>query len=179
MKKFRLYYDKDKEEAWLNEMTGKGWALTRFFLGVYTFEPCRPGQYRYRIDMPEAPGMADSDVEKREYIQFVEETGAEYVCEWFWWVIFRKETGSGEFKLYTDYESRMGLYRRIRRMFCFALMIEIMAGFTAFWSLTEVRGGFELCVVLLCGIVIVVFLHMIWKLTSKIKKLEQKKMIEN
>ena len=27
MKRFRLYYDKDLEEAWLQEMDAAGWAL--------------------------------------------------------------------------------------------------------------------------------------------------------
>lgn len=179
MKKFRLYYDKDKEEIWLNEMVQKGWAMTKFFLGCYTFEPCQPKQYTYRIDMPKAPGMTDSDVEKREYIQFVKDTGAEYVCEWFFWVIFRKETALGEFKLYTDYESRIGLYQRIRRMFLWVLGIEVMAGISALRSLEEAQGGFEICIALLVGLVIFCLLKMIWNLTSKIKELEQKKRIEN
>ena len=51
MKKFKLYYDKDKEEAFLNEMSAKGYAMKRFFLGLYTFEKCRPGEYTYRVDL--------------------------------------------------------------------------------------------------------------------------------
>ena len=34
MKRFRLYYDKDLEEAWLQEMDAAGWALQSFRLGV-------------------------------------------------------------------------------------------------------------------------------------------------
>ena len=54
MKKFKLYFDKEKEETWLNEMCGKGLAMTKFFLGVYTFAPCEPGAYIYQIDTPPA-----------------------------------------------------------------------------------------------------------------------------
>ena len=39
MIKFRLYYDKDKEEEFLNNMVQKGYAMTHIFLGVYWFEP--------------------------------------------------------------------------------------------------------------------------------------------
>lgn len=37
MKKFKLYYDKDKEEAFLNDMSAKGHAMKRFFLGDVYF----------------------------------------------------------------------------------------------------------------------------------------------
>ncbi|MEI2803100.1 MAG: hypothetical protein V9E84_05200 [Trichococcus flocculiformis] len=37
MKKFKLYYDKDKEEAFLNDMSAKGYAMKRFFLGIVYF----------------------------------------------------------------------------------------------------------------------------------------------
>ena len=43
MKKFVLYFDKDKETEWLNKMAQDGWAMTDFFAGVYTFEPCEKG----------------------------------------------------------------------------------------------------------------------------------------
>lgn len=38
MKKFRLYLDKDKETEWLNQLAKEGYALKKFFAGVYTFE---------------------------------------------------------------------------------------------------------------------------------------------
>ena len=38
MVKFRLYYDKDKEEIWLNEMAQQGYAMTRFFRAGAIFE---------------------------------------------------------------------------------------------------------------------------------------------
>ena len=58
MKRFRMYYDKDAEEVWLNEMCQKGWAMTSFFAGLYTFAPCQPGEYIYQIDMPEGAAMS-------------------------------------------------------------------------------------------------------------------------
>ena len=51
MVKFRLYYDKDKEQDWLMEMVNRGWAVKKFFLGFYTFEPCEPGEYIYQIKL--------------------------------------------------------------------------------------------------------------------------------
>ena len=44
MIRFRLYYDKDRETEWLNEMAADGWALKSFFAGFYKFEPCEKGE---------------------------------------------------------------------------------------------------------------------------------------
>ncbi len=118
MKKFKLYFDKEKEEAWLNGMCSRGLAMTKFFLGFYTFAPCEPGAYTYQVDMPPASRKFFGWWgRKREYVSFVEGTGAEYVCSWGFWVIFRKESAKGEFKLYTDIESRILLYQRVRLLF--------------------------------------------------------------
>ena len=38
MMKFKLYFDTDAEVKWLNEMADKGYAMTRFFAGFYTFD---------------------------------------------------------------------------------------------------------------------------------------------
>lgn len=126
MKKFRLYYDKDKEEIWLNEMCNRGWSLVGFFLGIYTFEPCECGKYIYQIDMPKMSSIfGKMNREKKEYIDFVESTGAEYVCSWGAYVIFRKEASKGEFKLYTDKESKINLYQRIRLLFLSIGILEL------------------------------------------------------
>ena len=37
MKKFKLYFDKDKEEKWLNEMSLQGWAMREFFFDMFLF----------------------------------------------------------------------------------------------------------------------------------------------
>lgn len=125
MKKFRLYFDKDKEEEWLNEMSRQGWAMTGFFAGLFRFTSCEPGEYIYRIDMPGEIGRTSIWKKDREYIELVEETGAEYVCRWGWWMTFRKKAAEGEFELYTDVESRVALYRRIRRMFLVIGLLEL------------------------------------------------------
>ena len=50
MIRFRLYYDKDKETEWLNDMVSEGWAMKGFFCGFYKFEKCEKGEYIYQID---------------------------------------------------------------------------------------------------------------------------------
>lgn len=125
MRKFKLFFDKEKEEKWLNEMCRQGWGMTNFFMGVYTFMPCAPGQYTYQVDLPEFQGgTGRRDQRKRDYIEFVESTGAEYVCSWVFYMIFRKETCKGNFKLYTDPESEIRLFGRLRRLFLLVGLIE-------------------------------------------------------
>ena len=46
MVKFRLYYDKDKETEWLNQLSDGGYAMKSFFAGFYEFEPCEKGLRR-------------------------------------------------------------------------------------------------------------------------------------
>ena len=43
MKRFRLYYDKDLEEAWLQEMDAAGWAFNPFALGYIPLFPVKRG----------------------------------------------------------------------------------------------------------------------------------------
>ncbi len=191
MRKFRLYYDKEKEEAWLNKMTGQGWAMTGFFLGVFTFEPCEPGKYTYQVDLPEISGMFVRRGEaRREYIEFVEATGAEYVCSWAVWVIFRKETEKGEFRLYTDADSQIRLYRRIRLLFLIFFLYGVGISVTntcsfrkyiseslasGTWNFFTDGDFFWLPSLAASYAVMVLFLFLTLRLTGKIHRLRQEK----
>ena len=72
MIKFKLLFDKDKETLWLNEMSKKGYALTKFFSGFYTFEKCDPGKYIYQVDFGNRFFAVNND-----YREFMEENGIE------------------------------------------------------------------------------------------------------
>ena len=50
------------------------------------------------------------------YIQFMEETGAEYVGRMMMWIYFRKKTEDGVFDLYSDIDSRISHLERIGRV---------------------------------------------------------------
>lgn len=127
---FKLFFDKDKETVWLNEMADKGWAMTRFFMGFYTFEACEKGQYRYQIDFGDRfCGVTD------DYRDFMTEAGIGIVQTWGYWVVLRKPASEGEFQLYTDVDSQIGHYTKIKRMFkivcvfeLICLFVEIIAG---------------------------------------------------
>ena len=97
-------WEAEKEQAWLNEMSAKGLALVAVGLCRYEFEPCQPGEYQYCLELLK---NSPSHPESRQYLQFVEETGAEHVGSYLRWVYLRKRTKDGPFELYSDNESRI------------------------------------------------------------------------
>lgn len=121
MIKYRLYFDKDKETNWLNEMAREGYELKRFFMGVYHFKKGEPGRYCYQIDF--ARGFCSVN---KEYRGFMEEQNVEIVTCWGPWVILRKEAIGGEFQLYSDQESKIEHYSKICIMFKAVAILEIL-----------------------------------------------------
>lgn len=124
MIKFRLYFDKDKETIWLNKMSEAGLSMTGFFAGFYRFEKCEPGKYVYQIDFGEKLFAVTND-----YREFMEETGVEIVQTWGFWIILRKLASEGEFLLYTDVDSSIEHYTKIRTMFKVVTILELICFF--------------------------------------------------
>lgn len=124
MLKFRLYFDKDEETAWLNEMSKEGWAMERFFAGLYRFERCEPGKYLYQVDFGEKLFAITE-----EYREFMEEAGVEVLQPWGYWIILRKPASEGKFELYTDVDSSIEHYSKICKMFKVVLVVEIIVLF--------------------------------------------------
>ena len=124
MIKFRLYFDKDKETEWLNKMSEEGYAMTGFFAGFYQFEKCEPGKYVYQIDFGEKLFAVSNN-----YREFMQETGVEIVQTWGYWIILRKLASEGEFQLYTDVDSSIEHYTKIRTMFKVVSIIELICFF--------------------------------------------------
>lgn len=119
MIKFRLYFDKEAETEWLNKMSAKGCACKDYCWGFYSFEKCLPGEYIYQIDIVD--GFFDVD---DDYRKFMEDTGVELVCMWGCWVVLRKKAEDGPFQLYTDVESNIEHYSKIKLMFRAVLILE-------------------------------------------------------
>lgn len=107
MYKFRLYYDKDREEIFLNDMAAKGYAMEKFFLGLYTFTRCEPGEYTYRVDLIKGKTAKETN----DFYDLVREAGGELVQTWGFWAFYRKR---GAFELYTDQESQIAQYEKIK-----------------------------------------------------------------
>ena len=169
LKKFRILFDKDIEQDWLNEMSQHGWALNNFSMGVYTFTSCRPGEYIYQVDLLPGTGFSPSDPEG--YTEFMEETGVEVVCRWFRWVILRKRAEDGPFEIYTDIDSQIGMYQRIRTMFISGLGIELCCSASIWGNVHRGEILFTL-LALLYAAIIASFIRVIITCNRKIKAFE-------
>ena len=70
------FVDFDKEEKWINEMSGKGWAFWHTNGVIYKFKSCEPATYIYQIDFDEQKsknGVGD-------YVTLFEPTASQYVA---------------------------------------------------------------------------------------------------
>lgn len=124
MTKFRLYMDKDKETAWINEMAAQGYALTGYCIGFYKFEECEPGKYVYQIDFGDKLFAVDNN-----YREFMAENDIEIVSIWGYWIFLRKLAKDGDFELYTDVDSSIEHYTKILKMFKVVTIIELICFF--------------------------------------------------
>ena len=97
-------WDFEKEERWLNEMAQSGWALCGVGVCRYRFVACEPGEYTVRLEMHPF---------EQAYIDFMQETGAQYVGRMAQWMYFRKRAVDGAFDLFSDLDSRIEHLRRI------------------------------------------------------------------
>jgi len=174
----KLFYDYEKEENWINSMAAKGWNLTGIYL-TYTFEEGIPGEYTYRMVLLEQRGTHPESI---NYIRFMEETGAEHVATYGYWIYFRKKTAADDydsFQIYTDTTSRIQHYKRVARGYgwaclvgCISAVSQIPFAYITFfversaWGLANVFSGmFCMC----CAYI----LYRPWaKLTAKARQLE-------
>ena len=169
MTKFRLYLDKDKETAWINEMAAQGYALTGFCIGFYKFEECEPGKYTYQIDFGDKMFAVDDN-----YREFMAENNVEIVSLWGYWIFLRKLAADGEFKLYTDVDSSIEHYTKILKMFKVVTIIELICFFV------EVMGamngaGIGFFGMLLIGAIVIGCMRATISTKRKIAELKERK----
>lgn len=169
MIKFRLYFDKDKETVWLNKMAAEGWAMKKFFAGFYTFEECEPGQYTYQVDFGEHFCAVSDD-----YREFMEDTGAEIVQTWGFWIILRKLSADGSFELYTDVDSSIAHYMKIRNMFRAVAILEAVVLLIELWA--GVNGALigYICACII-GAMLLVVVNAVARTTDTIVELKERK----
>ena len=79
MKRFKAFFDLEKEEAWLDKMTESGYRLEAVnpWLSIYTFSKVQDGEFcpRTRIDFRVVPKR-----DKDEYFEMYKSSGWEIVC---------------------------------------------------------------------------------------------------
>lgn len=169
MVKFRMYLDKDAETVWLNELAAQGLAMTGFFAGFYWFEKCEPGKYTYQVDFSDKPFRVSED-----YREFMQEMGVEIIQTWGYWVILRRLTDKGEFKLYTDVESSIEHYSKIQKMFKVTTIIEIICFFMEMFAAVA-GNSWAYTFMFVIGAIIVVLINAVLKTGQIIDELRERK----
>lgn len=106
----KLFYNFEKEEKWLNDMSSKGIALSDYSCFRYVFEESANSEYIYRIELLK---NLPTHPESIAYIKFLEENGVELVSYYLRWIYLRKKSCDGDFDIYSDIESRLSHYKRI------------------------------------------------------------------
>ena len=96
-----------------------GWLLDGLGFAKYHFVACEPGTYNIRLE------MRDHD---EEYLEFMAETGAEYVGRMAKWIYFRKRVEDGPFDLFSDLDSRLRHLNRISRMLTIVCVLNLGVG---------------------------------------------------
>lgn len=134
MKKFRLEFDYEKEEIFLNEMAAEGYAMIKFTEGVYDFEPCDPCKYIYRIAF--LGGMDEDEISDFVRAQFMK--GAELIYKMPMWAYFRS---TEPFEVYTE-EEKIVVAGRIQKLFTIAGLIAACVSliFTTLCAVTKRKG---------------------------------------
>ena len=120
-KVFKWYWvwDFEQEEQWLNTMAQSGWLLDGVGFATYYFIPCVPGEYTVRLE------MRDHD---DAYLEFMRETGAEYVGRMVKWIFFRKKVENGRFDIFSDLDSRISHLDKIGKMLWFFACANLVIG---------------------------------------------------
>ncbi len=107
MKKFNYTMNHKADEAYMAKMCREGWAATSLVEGVWTFAPCKPGQYTFRVCYLRGKSGAEIEELKRS----LAEKGIEFVSRYSFWTIFRSEH---DFRLYSP-EEELRICETIRR----------------------------------------------------------------
>ncbi|MBQ2423880.1 MAG: DUF2812 domain-containing protein [Alistipes sp.] len=85
----------DEEEQWINSMARAGWDFVRVnWCSRYIFKRGIPGQYIYKIDLPE---NLPHGLGKEEYYNFLTECGIRIVHEKKEWMYLQKRASDGPF----------------------------------------------------------------------------------
>src|SRR5699024_5022388 len=125
IKKWKFFMLYTSEEKWLNDMSEKGLHLVEYKFGRYFFEKGEPGKYEYRLELLD---VSPTSQEGKEYIEFMNDVGAECVDTFQYWAYFRKEATDEPFEIYTDAPSKI---KHLNRVMSFLIVIALANGMIA------------------------------------------------
>jgi len=176
---YKWYVNPGKEEKWLNDMAAEGLAFRKYTPYRYVFESSKPGEYLYKLEMPEKnPGTPEG----KPYLDFLDESGVEVVSIYSAWVYLRKKASDGPFELYTDIESRIAYLKRQKAMWSGlgASMMLLSNSYFIFY-LTKILGDLSwiwmVAYAVFMALALTYLLGFALNLQKQIQKLEKEKNI--
>ncbi len=133
-------WDFDKEELWLNKMANQGWVLDGVSFCRYRFVQCQAEEYIVRLEMHSYD---------QNYIEFMSETGAEYIGRMVQWIYFRKKISDGEFNIFSDLDSKIAHLNRIGKMLAGVGAANLIIGIVNSFNYIQIGWVNLLCATLL------------------------------
>jgi hypothetical protein len=110
MKKFKMFFDIEKEEQWLNEQLQKGYRCTNISgLGIYTFEKTE-NRYVLRLDYQDYL----SKKKFKDYKGIFEDFGWFYIKgSWFGGIRYWQKEDDDQNEIFSDRQSKSNYYKRL------------------------------------------------------------------
>lgn len=136
MMRYKFLLDHKQDEAYMAKMCREGWAALRLVEGFWTFEPCQPGEYVYRVAYLRGKSPAEVEALKQQWAA----RDIEFVSRYFFWAILRSRE---EFRLYTPEEER-ALCKEIRAPMAAGAAVSAAVFGVSVWLAVQVSGWFWL-----------------------------------
>ncbi len=180
---WKAYWDYEKEERWINEMSAMGLAMTDYSWCRYAFTEAPKNEYTYRIELLK---HAASHPESMAYIRFLEENGVECIATYWRWVYLRKKTAEGPFDIYSDKDSKIAHYKRVfwfeTAFMCLELtagIVNLVMGIVSLSTNNSLGNAGVSNVILGSGLTLLglLFLKLSLAMGRKIRKLQKEKIV--
>jgi hypothetical protein len=191
----------EKEEAWLNRMSSRGWQLVKPGFFRYTFEDGTPGDYQYRIEFTDINLKSDKGT---PYLSLLEESGIELVAichvrgsennikaqyskdkglefvegaAYPYPAFFRRKTAAGSFVLFNDIDSTLKHLKRVYNQLAVSIPIFFAIFASQFFTYFR-RWNWVLSILALLLLVLLAFqLNGIVRLRQKCRNLKRERQI--
>lgn len=98
----------EREERWLNEMSRRGWHFVSTNGLIYRFEQGQPGEYIYKIDLPDGVDAS----RRADYERFMAECGVEVVSRFKEWIFLRRRASEGPIETADNSRAQLSLINR-------------------------------------------------------------------
>ena len=169
IEKHKIFFDYEKEEAWINEMAQEGLNLIDFSIGKYTFVEGKPGEYLYRYDYM----IGETETEVNQHVEILKQSGIEIVKRYSNWIIPRKKAADGAFKTFADIEMQIRRYQSAIRILNVIALVSLVLGLSSVTSpspASRVIATISFSVATLLYIGIGSYSSRVKKLTKELKK---------